>query len=77
MDGLLKCNVQHVQWDDVVGPELRNDWERWEHKLKGVEVYTYQVVSSLTCLERSQKPAFIISWMPQKKGMASAVTYNW
>ena len=53
MDGLLKCNVQHVQWDDVVGPELRNDWERWEHKLKGVEVYTYQVVSSLTCLERS------------------------
>ena len=53
MDGLLKCNVQNVQWDDVVGPELRNDWERWEHKLKGVEVYTYQVVSSLTCLERS------------------------
>ena len=37
MDGLLKCNVQHVQWDDVVGPELKNDWERWEHKLKGVE----------------------------------------
>ena len=22
---------------DVVGPELRKDWERWEQKLKGVE----------------------------------------
>ena len=30
------CN-QHVLWDDVVGPELRKDWERWEQKLKGVE----------------------------------------
>ena len=30
------CN-QHVQWDNVVGPELRKDWERWEQKLKGVE----------------------------------------
>ena len=30
------CN-QLVQWDDVVGPELRKDWKRWEQKLKGVE----------------------------------------
>ena len=30
------CN-QNVQWDDMVGPELRKDWERWEQKLKGVE----------------------------------------
>ena len=29
------CN-QHVQWDDVVSPGLRKDWERWEQKLKGV-----------------------------------------
>ena len=28
---------QHMQWDDVVGPELRKDCERWEQKLKGVE----------------------------------------
>ena len=26
-----------MQWDDVVGPELRKDWKRWEPKLKGVE----------------------------------------
>ena len=26
-----------MQWDDVVGPELRKDWKRWEQKLKGVE----------------------------------------
>ena len=30
------CN-QHVLWDDVVGPELRKDWERWEQNLKDVE----------------------------------------
>ena len=30
------CN-QLVLWDDVVGPELRKDWERWEQKLKGVQ----------------------------------------
>ena len=30
------CN-QSVQWDAVVGPELKKDWERWEEKLKGVE----------------------------------------
>ena len=30
------CN-QHVLWDDVVGPELRKDWERWEQKLKSVQ----------------------------------------
>ena len=30
------CN-QLVQWDDVVGPELRKDWKRWEQKLKVVE----------------------------------------
>ena len=30
------CN-QLVQWDDVVGPELRKDWKRWEQKLKRVE----------------------------------------
>ena len=30
------CN-QNVQLDDVVGPELKKDWERWEQKLKGVE----------------------------------------
>ena len=28
---------QHVQWDYVVGPELKKDWERWEQKLEGVE----------------------------------------
>ena len=28
---------QHVLWDDVLGPDLRKDWERWEQKLKGVE----------------------------------------
>ena len=26
-----------MHWDDAVGPELRKDWERWKHKLKGVE----------------------------------------
>ena len=30
------CN-QLVLWDDVVGPELRKDWERWEQKLKGIQ----------------------------------------
>ena len=30
------CN-QYVLWDDVVGPELRKYWERWEQKLKGIE----------------------------------------
>ena len=30
------CN-KHVQRDDVVGPELRKDWKRWEQKLKSVE----------------------------------------
>ena len=29
------CN-QHVQCDDVVGAELRKDWERWKEKLKVV-----------------------------------------
>ena len=28
---------QHVQQDDVVGPEIRKDWEIWKQKLKGVE----------------------------------------
>ena len=28
---------QHVQWDNIVGPEIRKDWERWEQKLKSVE----------------------------------------
>ena len=28
---------QLVLWGDVVGPELRKDWERWEQKLKGVQ----------------------------------------
>ena len=30
------CN-QLLLWDDVVGPVLRKDWERWEQKLKGVQ----------------------------------------
>ena len=30
------CN-QQVQWDDIVGPELRKYLERWEQKLKDVE----------------------------------------
>ena len=47
-------------------------------KLKKVlKTYTYQDVSSLACLEKSQKLAFIISLMPQKKGLANSVTYDW
>ena len=34
---LQTLHNQNVQWDDVVGPELKKDWERWEQKLKGVE----------------------------------------
>ena len=34
---LQALHNQHMQWDDVVGPELRKDWKRWEQKLKGVE----------------------------------------
>ena len=30
------CN-QLLLWDDVVGPVLRKDWERWEQKLKVVQ----------------------------------------
>ena len=26
-----------MQWDDIVGSELRKDWERWAQRLKGVE----------------------------------------
>ena len=35
---LLQSLCNHlVLWDDVVGPELRKDWERWEQKLKSVQ----------------------------------------
>ena len=35
---LLQSLCNHlVLWDDVVGPELRKDWERWEQKLKNVQ----------------------------------------
>ena len=33
---LQTLHNKHIQWDDVVDPELRKDWVRWEQKLKGV-----------------------------------------
>ena len=40
------CN-QHVQWDNVLGPELRKDWKRWEQKLKSDEnIYISRCIKS-------------------------------
>ena len=70
------CN-QHVHCDDVVGAELRKDWKRWKEKLKVVEDKHVSRCTKLCLFGKIVETSLHQFWMPQKKGMANAVTYDW
>ena len=70
------CN-QHMQWDDVVGPELRKNWKRWKQKLKGAEDIHISRYIKPHMFGKIVETSLHHFSVPQEKGMANVVTYDW